>query len=405
MKILLISQYYPPEVGALATRMSSLAMQLKRKGHDVTVIAEIPNYPSGTVSSKYKYKFIVKEKYEGINVIRTFVCANSRKTNLQRMRFYISFMISSIISGMFLEKFEIVLATSPPLFVGISGYVLSRLMGCRLVLDIRDLWPESAVSLGELKSERLINLAEKLEHFLYSKADKVSIAVPGFRSRLLKKNVKDDKIVDFPNGVDFSLFSPHDSRKAKMKYGFGDKFIVLFSGNHGLAQGLNTILKSAELLLKNREILFVFVGSGVEKDNLIKQRDKIGLNNVIFLPESPHKEMPEIISMADVCIVPLRNLPLFTNAIPSKMFEYMACRKPIISTLIGEGDKLIREAKSGITVQPENEDVIASSVLKLYNDIKLIEELGANGYAFVKHKYSRNNIFNTFDKKLRSLKN
>ncbi len=404
MKILIISQYYPPETGALATRMSNLAKQLQTKGHDVIVLTEIPNYPSGVVASKYKFKLFVKEKYNGIKVFRTFVCANPRKTNLQRMSFYLSFMFSAMFSGLFLPKVDLVIATSPPLFVGISGYVSSRLSGSKFILDIRDLWPESAVYLGELKPGRTAALAEKLEHFLYKKADKITIAVPGFRGRLTEKGVPDAKIVNFQNGVDAGHFFPRpDSNELKKVYNLENKFVVLFSGNHGLAQGLFTILEAAQLLQEYQDIVFLFVGSGVDKDRLVTSARDMKLANVIFSAEKPHQQMPEIISMSDVCLVPLKNLQLFDNALPSKMFEYMACGKAIVSTLTGEGRELIAKSNSGLSVAPENARELANAVLKLFENRELCKDLGQNGLCYVCEHFSRTKLITRLEEEFLKL--
>ncbi|HPG41674.1 MAG TPA: glycosyltransferase family 4 protein [bacterium] len=401
MKILIISQYYPPETGALATRMSNLAKQLQTKGHDVIVLTEIPNYPSGVVTPKYRFKLFVKEKYNGIKVFRTFVCANPRKTNFQRMSFYLSFMFSATIAGLFLPKVDMVIATSPPLFVGVSGFVTSRLKGAKFILDIRDLWPESAVYLGELKAGKIANLAGRLEQYLYKKAEKITIAVPGFRGRLVDKGVPDSKIINFQNGVDTRHFQPcasHD--ELKNSFNMGNKFVVLFSGNHGLAQGLFTVLEAAQLLKEYKDIVFLFVGSGVDKDRLMSTAGNMQLGNVIFSPEKPHQQMPEIISMSDVCLVPLKNLQLFDNALPSKMFEYMACGKPILSTLTGEGRDLIMRSNSGLSVPPEDAPQMAKAVIKLYNDRALKASLGYNGLLYVREHFSREKMISLLESEL-----
>ncbi|MCD6165809.1 glycosyltransferase family 4 protein [bacterium] len=401
MRILIISQYYPPEVGALATRMSDLARQLTALGHTVTVIGEIPNYPKGIIAKEYRGRLFVREKYQRTDVIRSFVLASPRKTNVERLSTYLSFMVSSVFAAAFVQRCDVVLATSPPLFVGVSGYVVSRLMGSKFVFDVRDLWPESAVYLGEMKQGAITNLAERLERFLYRKATRISIAVPGFRQRLTARLAVDDKILEFPNGVDTSLFYPREEAKdLREKVGLQDKFVVLFSGNLGLAQGLRSVLQAAKLLQNESDIVFVLVGEGVEKAKLIEERNRLGLKRILFWAAQPHARMPAIISMADVCLVPLKNLELFTTALPSKMFEYMACGRPIVSTLVGEGEALVRRANAGISVEPENAGAIADAILQLYRNRRQREELGQNGLRFVREHYTRSQIVAHFERQL-----
>ncbi len=398
MNILIVSQYYPPEVGALATRMSSIARHLRGFGHNVTVLCEIPNYPTGIVEKKYKGKLWFAEKVDGIDVIRSYVTANPRKTNVQRIKFYISFMISAILKGLTLPQYDIVIATSPPLFVGIAGLLISKFVNAKFVFDVRDLWPESAFSLGEMNKGLSYSLAEKMELLLYRKAQIISVAVPGFKDRLMEKGVTAEKIVPLPNGVDVDHFYPCSANtELKQKYDLIDKFVVLFSGNHGLAQGLDTVIKAAQILKDHENIRFLFIGSGVEKDKLVQMKAKMGLTNIIFDKEQPFSVMPKIISIADVCLVPLKDLDLFKNALPSKMFEYMACGKPVLSTLIGEGRDVLEESGGGVSVSPENEIELAKAVINFYNNTKTTREYGNNAVKFVKTNYSKITLIKKFN--------
>lgn len=393
MKILFITQYFHPEVGAASTRITDLAKELLALGHRVTVITEFPNYPTGTLAKEYRWRFYKWEKLGRLRILRTFVIVSKRSNFFQRMSLYLSFMCSSILGGLLVPRFDVVIATSPPLFVGLCGYIVGRLRGAKFVFDVRDLWPESAVVLGELKNRWARRLAERLERVLYRKADRITVVVPGFRSKIEARSGQMNKVEEITNGVDAEVFVP-DVRADphRKKWDLEDKFVVLFSGNHGLAQGLSSVMEAAELLMDYRDIVFLFVGEGVEKDALLRRKIERSLDRTIFLEAQPHSRMPSIISLSDVCLVPLKKNDLFRNALPSKMFEYMACGRPIVLSIQGEAEILIREANAGIAVEPENAEVIAEAVLKLYRDESLRRTLGRNGRIYVAQKFSRKQI-------------
>ncbi|RKY68169.1 MAG: glycosyltransferase WbuB [Candidatus Latescibacterota bacterium] len=393
MKILFITQYFHPEVGAASARITDLAKELASLGHCVTVVAEFPNYPTGKLAKEYRWRLHRWEKLGPLHILRTFVIVSKRRNFFQRMALYISFMCSSILGGLFVPRFDVVIATSPPLFVGLCGYVVGRLRGAKFVFDVRDLWPESAVVLGELKNRWARRLAERLERMLYRKADRITVVVPGFRSKIEARSGQKNKIEEITNGVDAEVFVP-DVRADlhRKRWNLEDKFVVLFSGNHGLAQGLFSVMEAAESLRDYRDIVFLFVGEGVEKEALLRRKWERSLDRTIFLEAQPHSRMPSIISMSDVCLVPLKKNDLFRNALPSKMFEYMVCGRPIILSIRGEAEILIREAKAGIPVEPENAGEIAGAVLKLYTEKSLRRTLGGNGREYVVQKFSRKQI-------------
>jgi len=403
LNILFITQYFPPEVGAAASRVQDITQELLGLGHDVTVVSEIPNYPTGVIHRKYRFKFYHKERVGNIKVIRTFVFASGRKSFLQRMLFYISFMISSILGSVSLGAIDMVVATSPPLFVGFSGFLIARLKGVKFVFDVRDLWPESAIALGELRNEPLKKLSTNLEQFLYRKADSITVAVPGFREKIARNSVSSDKIWPIPNVVDQGKFTPHPTRDVfREKFGWQGKFIVLFSGNHGLAQGLSTVIEAANLLKDREEILFLFLGEGVEKPHLMRLKKDLTLNHVHFLDEQPREQMPLYISMSDVCLVPLKNLSLFDHALPSKMLEYMSCARPIIGTLRGEAKALIERAGAGVVVAPEDPQKLAEAILDLQQRPTFCKKLGECGREYVCRHYSRERRAKSFERILLS---
>jgi len=390
LRILFITQYFPPEVGAAASRIQDITEELSARGHDITVVTEIPNYPTGIIHRKYRFKLFYKERINNIKVIRTFVLASGRQSFLQRILLYTSFMFSSILGSLFINGIDAVLATSPPLFVGLSGYCVARLKRAKFVFDVRDLWPESAIALGELHSKVLKKLSVRLEQFLYRKADRITVAVPGFREKIAQNPAIQDKIWPITNVVDQGKFTLCPDRdRYRQHHGWQDKFVVLFSGNHGLAQGLTTIMEAANLLKDHPNILFLFVGEGVEKPHLKNIKNDLVLKQVLFVDEQPRERMPVYISMSDVCLVPLKNLSLFDNALPSKMLEYMSCARPIIGTLRGEAKILLEQAGAGMVVNPEDAHQLADAIMKLQNQPQLRRTLGESGRQYVSRNYSR----------------
>jgi len=391
MNVLYVTQYFAPEIGAGAVRAMNIAKCLLKLGHEVQVISEIPNYPDGDVPEKYRHKLLWKERLEGIDVVRSYVHASDRNSFFKKLSFYLSFMVSSSICGLKCLRADLIIATSPPPTVGVSGYLISKMRKTRLLLDIRDIWPDSIAEVGSLSKTSLFYYAlKKIERFLYSKADIISVAVQGLEKRVKERT--STTVCHLPNTVNMDSFkTKHSAETTKKNLGVAEKFVVLYAGNHGLAQGLEFVMQSAFELKRFKDILFLFVGEGVKKAELMTQTDRLGLTNIIFLGKRSHKEMPDVISVSDVCLVPLKKSDLFLNALPSKMFEYMALKKPVIVSIKGEAEELLKDANAGISIKPENSGELYDAILKLYNDRTLCRFFGENGYRYIKKFYSQQN--------------
>ena len=404
LKIMFLSQYFPPEIGAASARVSELANMLKKFGHEITVVTEFPNYPHGVISEAHRGKLFLKEKENGIDVVRTFVLASERGTFFQRMLFYISFMISSIFGGLFTKKCDIIIASSPPLFVALSGYVLSKVKRSIFVFEVRDIWPESAKSLGQLRGRVFIWLSEKLETFLYRRARQIIVVTKGFIENLVGKKIEREKIALVSNGVDVDFFkpSPKDQNILK-KYNLENKFIVSYIGNIGLAQGIHVIIECAEILKEYQDIVFILVGDGVVKKQSVVRVERLGLSNVLFIETQPKSKIASFLSLSDICLVPLMKTQLFKITVPSKLYESLACGKPVILTVDGEARHILEEAKSGVFVEPENPQELAKAVLKLYNNPDLLKGYGQNGRDYVERYYSRKKQAHTLESLLQSL--
>ena len=312
-------------------------------------------------------------------------------------------MISSFFGALRFSEFNLIIATSPPLPAAISGYFISRLKGAKLFLDIRDIWPDSIVVVGAMKERTMIySILTKLERFLYRKARVITSPINGFKKKISQRTKTPFfHVPNIVNLVDFR-YEPSEVVCQEIQH-LSDKFIVLYAGNHGLAQGLEFILEAAREIEGFEDIIFLFVGEGIKKPWLEAQARNLNLNNVLFSGKRSHEEMPDIISLSDVCLVPLKKSDLFLNALPSKMFEFMALKKPVIVSIKGEAKELIEVANAGITIEPESSSELSKAILKLYKNRKLANKFGEKGYRYVEQFYSYTNQLEACSKVLKLL--
>lgn len=393
MQILYLSQYFPPEVGATQTRAYEMARGLVEAGHHVTIIGEMPNHPSGIIPPEYRGKLYERVELDGIDVIRVWVKASPVKTFRTRMAFYLSYMVSAALAGLVLAngKYNVLYATSPPLFVGAAALIISYVRRIPFVFEVRDLWPESAVALGELRNPRFIKLAHWLEWRCYRRARRIVVVTEGIRERLLARGLPAEKLALIPNGANTDLFRPHPAAAAALRkeLGLESSFLVLYAGIHGIAQGLETVLQAARQVQAEPDIRFLFVGEGPVKAQLMEQARELGLTNVIFHAQVPRLQMPAYLSSAHVALVPLRKLELFEGALPSKMFDAWACACPTLVAISGEAQRVLDEAQAGVWVEPENAEALARAILALRQDVPQCRLMGENGRRYVEAHYSR----------------
>ena len=389
LKILYISQYFYPEIGATQTRAFEMAYNLVRRGHRVTVLTEFPNHPTGLIPDTYRHRLVEYEFYRGIDVVRTWVFARPIKTFVTRMGLYLSFMIVAGFYGSFLStKYDIVYVTSPPFFVGVTGLWLSRLKGAKFVFEIRDMWPQGAVELGELSNRRYIRWAERLERFYYRKAERIIVVTRGFQNDLQEKGIDVGKVRFIPNGTNTELFCDLGGA-AKRDLGLENNFVVLYAGILGIAQGLEMVCDVIENCKVYSDIHFLFVGEGPLKSKLTEIKKAKELINLTLLSQVPRERIASYISAADCCLVPLKKIPLFKRTVPSKLFDYMACEKPVIVSVDGESRKIIEESHAGLYVEPENIENMIRAILKLKSSVRLRKKMGRAGRRFVSDRYSR----------------
>ncbi len=402
MKILILTQYYPPEHGAPQNRLHDLAKRWKKSGHDITVLTAMPNYPKGEVFQEYAGKLFCREEIDSIKVVRSWIFASRTKSTIPQLISYFSFVFSSLFAGLFLcGRTDLVICESPPLFLGFTALKLKYLKRAKMIMNISDLWPESAVQLGIIGPGMALRILEAFERLLYKESMIVSCQTEGIASGVRKSCPAADAFL-FPNGVDLDMFGPVEpSAKLKKKLEFPEEyFVVGYGGNHGRSQALSQVLAAADKL-RNEKIFFALTGDGPEKDELVKKALEMKLDNLRFYPACRREEMSTVQALWDLALVPLKNIELFDGARPSKMFELMAGEIPFIFCGKGEGADLAVESGCAIAVPPEDAEKLAGAIKRLAA-MKPVERkaMGKAGHDFVSSKFNREKIAADFMAKI-----
>jgi glycosyltransferase involved in cell wall biosynthesis len=404
VRVLIVTHYFPPETGAPQARLSGLAASWAADGDDVTVLTGMPNHPTGVLPPSYRRAVFRRERCDGYRVVRTWLYATPNEGVARKTLGHLSFTVSSVLLGWRASgPADVVVVSSPTFFSILSGYLLARLKRARFVVEVRDLWPAIFVELGVLTNRRIIAALERLELAAYTAADQVVVVSEGFRSDLLRRGVPPEKVHTIRNGVDPGRFTPAIPASAALRgrlgAGPGD-CLVLYAGTHGISQALSSIADTAALLdndggpalggraIPGGAIRFAFVGDGADKQRLQRRIAELGLRNVLLLPGVPNAEMPELLAAADICLVPLRRVPLFATFIPSKMFEYLAAGKAVIGSVTGEAAQILATA-GAVVVPPEDSGSLAAAIVTLAADPQLRADIGRAGREFVERNYDR----------------
>ena len=405
MNILLIHQYYLGKNEGGGSRFNEMCKYWAEDGFDVTVVAGTVHYATGTKDKKYKGKWNVREQDEKVKIIRCFVLSSYNKSFLGRLFAYVSFFLSSLWAGLFYTgEIDTIVATSPPLTVGLTAILLSFFKKTPFIFEVRDLWPDSAIQSGVLKNKLLIKLSYWLENISYRKAKKIVVLTPAFKEYLLKRGIAEEKIAFIPNAADLDLFEPGNKNNwVRKKYNLGKKFVVLYTGAHGKANALSQLIEAANLLREYKDIVFMLVGDGMEKNKLKKLTDNLGLNNVIFVDTQPKDRMTDFINASDVCTAVLKKLDVFKTVYPNKIFDYMACGKPIIIGIDGAARKLIEDANCGVFAEPENAEKIKDRVLFFYSNRNLCKMYGSRGRKFVEAQMNRKIMAERYEELLKDV--
>jgi glycosyltransferase involved in cell wall biosynthesis len=427
VRVLIVTHYFPPETGAPQARLSGLAATWAADGDEVTVLTGMPNHPTGVLPPAYRRAVLRRERRDGCRVLRTWLYATPNEGIARKTLGHLSFMASSVILGARASgPADVVVVSSPTFFSILSGWLLARLKRARFVVEIRDLWPAIFVGLGVLTNPLVIRVLECLELAAYAAADEVVVVTEGFRADLVRRGVPPEKVHTIRNGVDVGRFAAAaetgsaDEREAlRARLGAGpDDCLVLYAGTHGISQALPAIADAAALLdhpapaapvgaapvgavaagagsaagraaaTDRRAIRFAFVGDGADKRRLERRVAQLRLGNVALLPGVPNREMPALLAAADICLVPLRAVPLFASFIPSKMFECLAAGKAVIGSVTGEAAEILAGA-GAVVVPPEDSGSLAAVIAALAADPPLRAELGRTGRAFAERCHDR----------------
>ncbi len=402
MRLLILTQYYPPEIGAPQNRLHELAIRLKEMGIHIEVLTAMPNYPKMEIMEAYKGGKIKEEIIDGIIVHRASIFVSKSKSIVKRLLNYFSFVFTSYLRGRKLPSFDYLMVESPPLFLGYSAMVLSKKLNAKLIFNVSDLWPESAEKLDLVANKMMLKFAYQLEAKCYAKSFLITGQTNGIVESI-KTRFPSKDVYWLPNGVDLNYYNPDNlpDSSFRQKMGFDSTDLLIFYGGIiGYAQGLDVILNAAEILKDKKSVKFILQGSGPEKERLLKLKEELHLTNVYFLPPVDKKEMPNVLMAVDIAVVPLRKIELFQGAIPSKIFESLSMKVPLILGVDGEArGHFITKAEAGFYFEPENAIELAACVMKFDENRELITQMGNKGRSYVDKYFNRNNIAqNLFEK-------
>ena len=389
MRIAYVCHYFVPEPAAPAARVHEFSRAWVRAGHRVSVVTTFPNHPVGRVPDMYRGRWWATEWLDGIRVLRCWVYAVPNRGVGRRGLDHLSFMLSSLLLGLpRLGGPDVVVASSPTLFSALSAWLMARLLGVPFVLEVRDLWPEAILDLSLMRPGPAVEVLRRLARFLYDRAQCVVLVTHAFADRLVAQGVPRDKLCVIPNGADVRFFSPDaGGLAARARLGFHpEQFVVGYVGSHGVSHGLDAVLDAASL---QPDVCYLLVGDGAERDRLLAERDRRGLTNVRMLPSVARSEVPGLYAAVDVCLVPLRDVPLFETFVPSKLFEVLAAGRPIIGAVRGEARDILRRSGAALLVEPGNGAAIAEAAEHLRADPALRDALARQGRAFVAQHYDR----------------
>ena len=377
MHILFLSDNFPPEVNAPASRTFEHCREWARAGHRVTVITCAPNFPKGKVFAGYRNKLWQSEEMEGIRVIRVWSYITANSGFAKRILDYLSFMFTAVPATWFVRKVDVVIGTSPQFFTACAAWTTGCLKRVPFVFELRDLWPESIRAVGAMRSSLWLNLLEQLELFLYRRAALVVSVTHSFKANLISRGIKGSKIVVVTNGVDGTRFRPQPKDALlEEEMGLHGKFVAGYIGTHGMAHGLETLLEAASRLQKEidtPEIAFLFLGDGASKNRIVAQAKELGLRNVCFLDSVSKDQVTRYWSLLDVSIIHLKKTPLFTTVIPSKLFECMGMGIPVLHGVAGESAEIVLREGCGKVFEPENAKELCGLLRQMWSNPELLE--------------------------------
>lgn len=401
MKIVYVHQYFLDHNQPGGTRHFEMAKYLALRGHEVTVITSNINHKTNEEILDLEGKRFKEEINNGIKVIRVRSFKNYKGSKLKRLFNYISFMYNSFITGLRIEKNSIIIASSPPIFTGIVGLILSKIKKSKFVFEVRDLWPDFLVDMGLLKNPIIIWAMKKIEKTLYKSADFIVPLTNAFKSYIQNSGISPSKIGVIPNGIDLnSLTIDKNPKELRKKFNIPeDKFVAIYIGAHNYANNLEVIVEAARLST-NPKILYVLVGDGDRKKRLISKAKEYGLKNILFIEAQPKSRVFSLIDMADVGLITLKSIESFSTVLPNKLFDYLVCNKPIVSNVKGEVEKVINQAGAGKVIKAENPQALNEAVDELRRN-----QINYEGYNYIKKNFSREVMVDKLEHVLQELVN
>jgi len=406
MKITVLGINFYPELIGIGVYNTELCEYLRNVGHEVTIFTALPYYPHWEIPEHYKRKLFLTENYKGVVIRRSYLYVPKKIITISRIFHEFSFMISSFFNLLFSGRPDIIFVVSPPLGLGLVAYVIGKIKSVPFVFHIQDLQPDAAVELGMLTNRKLLNLLYKIEKFIYQKAKRIGVISKKMGEKIISKEINRKKILYFPNWVDTQYIKPLPrNNKFRQENGLGNRFVVLYSGNIGMKQGLDIILDVADETKDNKNIIYIIAGDGAYKKELIRKYKIQKLENVFFLPIQSKEMLPYMLSAADVCLVPQQKA-VTDVVMPSKLLGIMACGKPVIAGA-NPGSELynvIKDSGCGIAVEPENPKQLLEAIMKLYDDPKKGEEYSKKAREYVINDFSKINILKSFEEKLETIK-
>ena len=382
MHILFLTDNFPPEVNAPASRTFEHCREWVKAGHRVTVITCAPNFPKGRVFGGYKNRLWQRETMDGVEVVRVWSYITANEGFVRRTLDYVSFMVSAVPASLRVPRPDIVVSTSPQFFTACAGYAVSRLRRAPFIFELRDLWPESIRAVGAMKQSVALDWLEKLELFLYRKAAAIVSVTHAFKRNLIARGIDPSKIHVVTNGADLSLFRPREKDAELVQaLGLAGKFVAGYIGTHGMAHALETLLEGARLLQEEGrdDIRLLFLGNGASKASLVARASELKLRNVMFVDTVPKADVVRYWSLLDVSIIHLRKTELFTTVIPSKLFECMAMGIPILHGVEGESADIVTKENVGLPFEPENVTELNANLLRLVREPELLAGFRRSG--------------------------
>ena len=396
LRILLLAIYTEPEP---IPKTSELARELKRRGHDVHVITAFPHYPSGHLYPGYRLSPWMRELRDGVPVLRTYIYPYHGTSTGRRMVNYITWMLSSMMASFLTPKSDVLYVWHPPLTVGVSAWVIAKLKRIPYVYDVQDLWPESALASGLMKPGRVVDLLYRLSDWVYARAHRILVVSEDAKNYLASRGVNPSKIMVAKHWFDGSAFlTPSNHRNVRNELGLAGKFVVMFAGNLGMVQGLETVVEAAIRLRQDPGIVFVFVGDGADRPRLEQMVADGRLANVRFVGAHPAADMPAFFRAADALVVHVRPSSVADHAIPTKTLAYLASGRPILCGMRGAGARVVRDSNAGLVVEPGDADALAAAVRTLADMPGAAREaLGARGRAYFLREFDRDRIMDFYE--------